>query len=748
LTTYRFGSSGPVNPGEALSQAVDANGVFISSINITDNLVTASLPAALGNLPAEGTPIFVGLDGKCFFSYRIQQGQFRTGERKMIIGDSRVIISESGVSLDDPSESITTGASATFTAAGQKMIKQRTVIKIPTVQNVTKPVDEQRRTFDSETVPRDPPPPPPFPWWLFMGSCSAYSFLAKTPNNEEGMFLTSATIFVGRKSTSTSRGIWFEVREIDSGGGITRNQVPGSEKHFENIEIPISTNGIDNGLTITFNHPLFLFNDTQYAFVVHSDAADPDTYIWTAKLGEVDVNTGARRTSRPYTGTYYTTNNNMNWDMEPDVDMTIRLRRAEFVRNSLGTATLGNKPIDKLRLVSMSKEFTPALGDMFHIPDRLVLDSTTNIVPGDIIKKLSGATVVAQGTVASVSGKVVTLTGFTNFSTGTVNVFNSANTAKFTRVLENIQVAFGTLTSVYTLPGESGTIAEFSSASGGFVVGQVIRSISDSTFYATINELLNFDYSTATYDPDVIKFNGTSVSYQIESTSKSDFTRNTKAMTPGEQLNYLNERTVLSISNERLRGVNRSMNVHISMTTTSNVISPIINIDGTNAVATDNIISSDYTNETSPDGGNMLNKYISKTVTLADDQDAEDLRIYLSAFRPRGTDIKVWVKFKHREDSTSFEDRPWIELEKLTGEFNFSTISETSRNDWKEYQYKIPGANMTGTGGAIAYTSSTGAIFEGYKQFSIKIGLLLDPGVTDTAIVPRVADIRCIALQM
>ena len=39
---------------------------------------------------------------------------------------------------------------------------------------------------------------------------------------------------------------------------------------------------------------------------------------------------------------------------------------------------------------------------------------------------------------------------------------------------------------------------------------------------------------------------------------------------------------------------------------------------------------------------------------------------------------------------------------------------------------------------------SNGATFEGFKQFQIKVGILGD----DSAIVPRIADLRVIGLQV
>ena len=70
-----------------------------------------------------------------------------------------------------------------------------------------------------------------------------------------------------------------------------------------------------------------------------------------------------------------------------------------------------------------------------------------------------------------------------------------------------------------------------------------------------------------------------------------------------------------------------------------------------------------------------------------------------------------------------------------------------NRRGFREFQYNFPIAVMTGMndqGSPIfGYTNSVGTAFETFKQYQIKIGLQSD----SSAIFPRVADLRAIALQ-
>jgi hypothetical protein len=218
---------------------------------------------------------------------------------------------------------------------------------------------------------------------------------------------------------------------------------------------------------------------------------------------------------------------------------------------------------------------------------------------------------------------------------------------------------------------------------------------------------------------------------------------------PSETYYFDTEQALSSRSNEisNLSG-NRSNQIRVNMRTTSNVVSPVLDLDRTHNVYIDTIINANTAGESDPTGGNLFNKYISKTVTLADGQDAEDLLVSLTAYRPPSTDMKVWAKILNAEDGETFAQKSWIELEKSgDGDITYSSLSD--RNDFLEYTFRFPASVMNGTtiGGAsntVAYTISSGTKFSGFKYFAIKIGLT----GTNSAVVPRVADLKCIALQM
>lgn len=221
-------------------------------------------------------------------------------------------------------------------------------------------------------------------------------------------------------------------------------------------------------------------------------------------------------------------------------------------------------------------------------------------------------------------------------------------------------------------------------------------------------------------------------------------------------------------------------------------------------------------------------RYLTKNVVLAEGQDAEDVVVYLTAYKPQNSDIAVYGKFENGQDPQTFSEKIWTELPRVTAD---SVVSNRSNfNDYVELEYGLPFSTrlvaaqancsstsavvnlpvqlftdlkrdsfiyikdnstaqftvnqvsnvsstaatltlytnaaftssnvsigridgMTNLRGAfkyvegnnvIRYVSNTGAVYDSYKTFAIKIV----PVSNDSATAPRIADMRAIALQV
>ena len=96
------------------------------------------------------------------------------------------------------------------------------------------------------------------------------------------------------------------------------------------------------------------------------------------------------------------------------------------------------------------------------------------------------------------------------------------------------------------------------------------------------------------------------------------------------------------------------------------------------------IINDDYTNEHT-NYGNALSKGIEKKVTFANDLFAEDIRVYLTAYKPTSCDVQLYVRIFNSHDSDAFDDKDWTRLELKDGNGVFS--SDTDQTSMVELTY-------------------------------------------------------------
>ena len=700
--------------------------------------IESTLPP--GPMAAEGSDLIVSEAGEVYFNFRIDESlKFRTGTKNLIIIDGLYNNDIQNAFGQDAS----TGAKEPFVAKGTKVVKQRTIYSTSGYVEAEEEVEESFASNSFEVIPQIVPRGG-------RGSCVAYSITPKAPQGEEGVFLTSVDVFIARKSAT--RGIWFEIREMNSAGGITRSQVPFSEIWYTNSQIPISTDGKTNPLTVTFPAPVFLMNNVQYAFVVHSENADPDTYVWISRIGETDVNTQKQVSERPFTGTFYSTNNNLNWDMVPDVDLVCTFRRADFPTGVLGQAVIGNKPIERFYLSDVSASLSARVGDVFMSGDRITISAPNGTNTIAITDKFRGnvSTTNANGSVVRVLGAAQFILSNTNYSLGEKIDVYDAN-GFYRGITANVAAVANTRAVLsYFKETSVNTFADFKNSTGGFYANDIIRSMSSNSFTAKIDSIRDFRYSTVSFEPSYLNFTKSEITFEMRTYANGSTTQGSYFfIDPSETYYFDTEQSLSSRSNEitNLSG-NRSNQIRVNMRTTSNVVSPVLDLERTHNVYIDTIINANVVGETAATGGNLFNKYISKTVTLADGQDAEDLLVSLTAYRPPSTDVRIWAKILNAEDNETFAQKNWIELEKTgDGDINYSSLA--NRNDFLEYTFKFPSSMMTGTtisgaSNTVAYVNGSGTTFSGYKYFAIKIGLL----GTNSAVVPRVADLKCVALQM
>jgi hypothetical protein len=139
--------------------------------------------------------------------------------------------------------------------------------------------------------------------------------------------------------------------------------------------------------------------------------------------------------------------------------------------------------------------------------------------------------------------------------------------------------------------------------------------------------------------------------------------------------------------------------------------------------------------ETSKRGGPAAARYVSRRVTLNDGFDSGDIRVYVTAYRPKESQIYVYVKLLSASDTDVFDDKEWQLLTPL-GNANFVSANA---NDYRELIF-APGINGVADN-SISYTSN-GVTYNTFRTFAVKIVM----AGTNTADVPKIRDLRAIAL--
>jgi len=182
----------------------------------------------------------------------------------------------------------------------------------------------------------------------------------------------------------------------------------------------------------------------------------------------------------------------------------------------------------------------------------------------------------------------------------------------------------------------------------------------------------------------------------------------------------------VALQNWQANVYNLSSKLTYSIITTNDYSTPQIDYNATDVFFTRYLINNDYTNEHTK-YGSAYSKHITKKITFANGRQAEDALVYLHAYKPAGTDLKVYVKLFNSQDSDYFDDKDWTLLRETSGN---RTSSLTNLSDFVEYTYGLydysdPAFNVatnwsstTTSGGSITVTGGSETITGSGTDFS------------------------------
>jgi len=480
------------------------------------------------------------------------------------------------------------------------------------------------------------------------GDPIAQSFMVTVPSDGSGHFVSKIDLYF--KSKSTDKGISIFLVPLTAG-------IPDFSQILGNATLLASeVNVSDTGQTATtfeFDHPIYLSSGTDYAFVIEPEAHSPDYLIWTSTVGGFDVFTDEQVYKNPYDGVLFVSSNRASWTAYQSEDIKFYLYRARFVSSS-GTAVLNNEADEYLTLTGVTKNY-----------------SSASITVGDVVYS-SNATVANTNALAPFG-----IVQYYDDTTGTI-ILDSSKNGGFSNVAGSERI------QIHRVQPYSNTSLAYSGASNTLIASANVATV-DNRKYHTITP----KFATMTPQNTKLDFSvkGTDTSYNFDSSWKT---------VTNEGMNELldKERIVMSRSNEvAYLSSAKSAKIQINLTTNDSLVSPVIDLRRKSSYYIENIINNDLTNEQFT-YGNAIAKYISKKVVLADGQDAEDLKVAITAYRPVNSDITAYAKFQSADDPESFDSKLWTKLTYLN-DGDAVTSTQGKLDDYVEYEFGVPTGVLT-----------------------------------------------------
>jgi hypothetical protein len=618
-------------------------------------------------------------------------GVFRIPEGEFRTGDRQFHLFD----VDDinlGNDAFVTKASAVFTASSIAITSRNATITT-TTPSFTQTAVLDTRTFTDVFFNEDEP----IVWQNGHDHDPiGQSFSVESSVGTSGIFVTKMDLFFKRKDPNL--GITLYIAGM-------KNNSPDSSiiygmTRVEASEV-VTSDDASLATEFRFSQPIFLSSEKEYSFYVVPEGNSPEYLMWMSEIGGFDVTTNSQVFKNIFSGNAFRSSNARTWLPLPTEDVKFNLYVANF-QVGTGTAVFENEDDEYITYSTLG-----------------VINSSRPVSVGDevyLINSVSNAAI----TNTSVVGKIQ----FIDTTNNKLKLNDS--TGGFSN---------GSVVGIYRFVQQGNTSQADVST---LIATATIQSLDDPVLHAIVPRFATAVPSGTTINYD---FRGTTNSAVIENSYHEIVNDNER-----EMLDF--ERRVYSYSSELDNTINDSLLIRAFMTTNNKYISPVIDLSRKSALLIKNIINNNNSNEHTR-YGESLAKYISQPIVLADGQEAEDLKIYLSAYRPINTEVEVYVKFLNNEDSETIETKVWTKLVLENPDLRSSPIN---RFDFKEYVYNVPTTPPVTNAafknesnfGILEYTDDNSSIYQSYKTFVIKIVLLSSEGIY----VPKINDLRGIALQV
>jgi hypothetical protein len=581
----------------------------------------------------------------------------------------------------------------------------------------------------ASTIPRIP-----------LGDGMAQTFFVPKPNSNKqdyGIYCTSVDLFFKSKpsvatyfknSKLISRGslqlpVTVKIAEVQNGYP-TKNYLASKTVNAKDVNVSDIPNVNDptTSTKFTFDDPVFLEPNREYAIIVGSDS--PDYELFIAELGADVLGSGTTTTVRiseqPYAGSFFRSQNSSTWTPYQNQDLMFVLNKAVF--DTSGTVTfnldmppVANIDIDRVMLTSTDLKFPVGIVD-YKLKGvySSTLAQETSGVDLEPNKPVEFGTLLDKSAKTSINRRKL-LQGNANSMILTVDM--SSTDADVSPIVNIERLAITAATFSINNAGLSNTKIA--------ITNYGAKYISSNTTSANPNTSISVYGSTSdTVNTAAIAFRNTYFPYPTynvglyaisiaggNGSSAAGF-----ALANTDSMNTVNA-IVLT-------------NMGSGYTTTPTVTIQDPTFLGTTGGTTATTVVS---GEDGKSGGNILAKYLTREIILEDGFESGDLRVFMDAIRSTGTDILVYYKVRSGDDPESIGDKSWRLMSKVKDVFSRNPNTFVGL----EFRPSLDENRINYTENGVSYP-----IGGSFKHFQIKVCMI----TSDQSLIPRVKNLRITAV--
>jgi hypothetical protein len=512
-------------------------------------------------------------------------------------------------------------------------------------------------------------------------------------SSKVGVYITKVGLFFESKSDKDS--VTLSIRDAYE-SGISPNSsrvIPSSEVTLGYNQVSVDATSALAETVFQFDEPVYLAPGKEYAIAIASN--DGEGYrLWAATVGDFNLGTTTRRVTKdPITGTMFRSSGGIGKVADATTDLKYKIYRAKF-KSTSGTAVLKDANPPKIELINnpittTNSSSTVRINHPFHgfqVNDRVHISGLTS---GTSYNGITGAQLLGTRIITAVDASGYELT-----AGGTANVTGRTG-GQSVRVTRQYVFDMAKLMVDEYLPQSLGEIKY----TGSFTTSKsYAASTSDETPYATTSNI---------------------------------------PLLTGKDYHFNQPHVVLSDSNETVHysgNESTSINAVLTNLTTSDFISPYIDMQRASMLAMNNMIDRqdsaatvgfsnplNFVPETDPTGGTELAKHITKPVVL--EEASNGLKINFAAHCPINGQIDTYYRTTQVGRDSDIQLLPWVYVQ----------YDETPPKDADPNVYRNYEANLGGE-----YYDQ----LPHFDQYQLKLVMRSQ----SSSRVPKIRDLRTIAL--